>query len=262
LYTAHVCYPSWKGFIIVANFTLLLRLLFHILLYSTASAAQSSILFQGATAVISFNKSNETVQVVYNASVLVKGDTVASIFPASQKASIPANTTTIPCGAKIITPGFVDTHRHLWQSAYRTLGSNTSLAEYFVRYGELSQAKTVFTADDVYLGQLIGAYESLNAGVTSILDHSHHTWSNETAMTGLQASVDSGARVWWCFTFHNLTNATWASPYTRQEQVEDFKYISQYRPWRTSSTVSLGMAYDSFASGNDALVNQVTSLAL
>lgn len=55
---------------------------------------------------------------------------------------------------KIVSPGFVDTHRHGWQTAYKTLGSNTTLAEYFDRYGEFTQAGTEFTADDIYLGQV------------------------------------------------------------------------------------------------------------
>ena len=236
--------------------------LFHLCLHGIPCLAHGSILFRGASAVVSFNQTSETVQVLYNASVLVIGDTIASIFPASHPQLVPSNTTIVPCEGKIITPGFVDTHRHLWQTAYRTLGSNTSLAEYFVRYGEFSQAKTVLSPDDVYLGQLMGIYESLNAGVTSILDHAHHTWSNETALAGLQASVDSGARVWWCYAFHDLSNATWTSPYTREEQIDDFLHLSQQGPQRNSGTVSLGIAYDNFALETPPQVKQIMSLAL
>jgi cytosine/adenosine deaminase-related metal-dependent hydrolase len=227
-----------------------------LLFYCISSAAQESILFDGAAAVISFNRQNETVQVLYNTSVLVTGNTIASIFPASQSAALPANTTRIPSQGKIITPGFIDTHHHLWQTAFKTLGSNTSLAEYFFRYGEFTQAQTVFTGNDVYLGQLTGIYESLNAGVTSILDHSHHTWSNETSLAGLQASVDSGARVWWSYAFHDLSNG-----FTREDQVNDFLYLSQNGPWRDSATVSLGIAYDNWSVDNDTLVNQTIYLA-
>jgi cytosine/adenosine deaminase-related metal-dependent hydrolase len=229
---------------------------FQLFLYCTTCVGQASILFQGAAAVISFNSARETVQVLYNTSVLVRGNTIASIFPASQHVSLPAKTTVIPSEGKIITPGFVDSHRHLWQTAFKTLGSNTTLVEYINRYGEFTKANTVFTANDVYLGQLIGLFESLNSGVTSILDHAHHTWSNETALAGLQASVDSGARVWWCYTFHDL-----ATNYTRQDQVNDFLYLSQYGPWRNSSTTSLGIAYDGWSFDSTALVDQIVSIA-
>ncbi|GIK07561.1 hypothetical protein Aspvir_003227 [Aspergillus viridinutans] len=223
---------------------------------------QASILFQDAAAVVSFNNTSETLQVIYNASVLVTGDTVAAIIPASEHVQLPANTTVVPSKGKIITPGFVDTHRHAWQTAFKTLGSNTSLAEYFMRYGEFSPAKKSFTPEDVYIGQLTGLYESLNSGVTSILDHAHHTWSNETALAGLQASVDSGARTWWCYGFHNLSDATWVSNYTREDQIADFLHIAQHGPWRKSDTVSLGIAYDNFAVEGAAEIDRITSLAV
>ena len=41
-------------------------------------------------------------------------------------------------------------------------------------------------------------------GVRSI-DHAHHTWSNATARAGLQASIDSGGRIFWSYAFHNIT---------------------------------------------------------
>ncbi|KAH2770836.1 hypothetical protein KXW10_005937 [Aspergillus fumigatus] len=234
----------------------------QLFLYAGICLAKASILFQDAAAVISFDKTSETLRVIRNASVLVTGDTIAAIMPASEHLQRPANTTVIPSDGKIITPGFVDTHRHAWQTAFKTLGSNTSLAEYFARYSEFSPAKKIFTPEDVYTGQLTGLYESLNSGVTSILDHAHHTWSSETALAGLRASVDSGARTWWCYAFHNLSDATWASNYTREDQIADFLRIAEHGPWRKSDTVSLGIAYDNFALEDAAEIEQITSLAL
>ncbi|RFU26866.1 hypothetical protein B7463_g9464, partial [Scytalidium lignicola] len=241
--------------------SLCVSILASLLAYSALAIEQNSILFQDAAAVISFNNETQSVEVLYSTSVLITGDRIVSIFPASKKEETPVNTTIIPSQGKIITPGFIDTHRHLWQTAFKTLGSNTSLAEYFNRYGEFAISKTLYTPEDVYLGQLTGIYESLNAGVTSILDHSHHTWSPETALAGLQASVDSGARVWWTFTFHDLDNETYTSPYTREAQVQDFLQLSQEGPWKSSSTVSFGAAYDGWTVDNMTLVQQVIDLA-
>ncbi|OCL09623.1 putative chlorohydrolase family protein [Glonium stellatum] len=224
-----------------------------LLLPSAAHCAET--LFEGGT-VLSFDDVTESVKVLFNTSILVSGNQIVSIFPQSQNITLPPGTEIIPSQGKIISPGFIDTHRHLWQSAFRTLGSNTSLAEYFDRYSEFTQAQTVFTPDDVYYGQLIGIYESLNAGVTSILDHAHHTWSNATALAGLNASITSGARVWWCYAFHNLTNG-----YTREDQLADFEYISQYGPWRNSSTTTLGLAYDPLSLDPPSLVQTVVDVA-
>lgn len=234
----------------------------HLLLCGAAYAAKSSILLEGAAAVISVDRATNNVQVLYNSSVLVTGNTIVSVYDASKKASIPSNTTIVPCQGKIITPGFIDTHRHLWQTAFKGLASNTSLAEYFFRYSMFSDAKTVFTPEDIYVGQLTGIYESLNSGVTSILDHAHHTFSHETSLAGLQASVDSGARIWWSFAFYDLSNATWTSPYTRQAQIDDFTSLSSQKgPAANSSTVSIGMAYDYWGMDNATQVNQIIDLA-
>jgi cytosine/adenosine deaminase-related metal-dependent hydrolase len=210
----------------------------QLLLVLPSLALAANTLFEGGT-VISFNSVTETVEVLYNTSVLVTGKTIAAIFPATQNVSLPPQTEVVAAAGKILTPGFVDTHRHLWQSAFRTIASNTSLAEYFNRYGEFTQVQTVYTPDDVYYGQLVGIYESLNAGVTSILDHAHHTWSNETALAGLNASIDSGARVWWCYAVHNLTNG-----FTPEMQLAQFTQLAQSGPWKNSSTATLGLAYD------------------
>jgi len=212
----------------------------------------SNILLEGGT-VISFDEKALKIKVLRDTSILVSGSKISRIFSASTNVSIPAGTERISVKGKIISPGFVDTHRHLWQSQFRTIASNVSLAEYFNRYGEFTQVGTVYTADDVYYGQLAGIYESLNAGVTSILDHAHHTWSTATSAAGLKASVDSGARIWWCPSIHNLTNG-----YSREQQYTDFSgFLSKKE---ASSTTTVGLSYDLFAADPPSEVQRVIQL--
>jgi cytosine/adenosine deaminase-related metal-dependent hydrolase len=212
------------------------------------------ILLQGGT-VLAFNVATERVSALPDTSVLVIGDRIEAIFNSSENVSIPPDTEIISAAGKIISPGFVDTHRHGWETAYKTLASNTTLAEYFPRYSEYSMAQRVFSAEDVYYGQLAGIYEALNSGVTSILDHAHHTWSNETALAGLNASIDSGARVWWCYAIHHLTNG-----FSVAEQMANFRAIHEDERWMNTS-VSIGLAYDNFGSAVADEVNAVINLA-
>lgn len=101
---------------------------------------------------------------------------------------------------------------------------------------------TVYTAEDIYYGQLTGIYESLNAGVTSILDHAHHTFSDETAFAGVNASIDSGARIWWAYAFHNLTNG-----YTKEQQYGTFESIAKIPEIVDEEMpTELGIAFDGF----------------
>ncbi len=94
------------------------------------------------------------------------------------------------------------------------------------------------TADDVYLGQLFGLYEALNAGTTAMLDHAHHTWSNDTAEAGLRACIDSGARVFWAYAFHDVAGVT-----TVREQLPHFRALAARAPFRGTPT-TLAIAYD------------------
>ncbi|KXH64098.1 amidohydrolase [Colletotrichum salicis] len=217
-------------------------------------ANASSVLLRGGT-IIRFDESINSLNVIRNGSLLITDDRITSIWTADQLLPQTSNDTeVIDVANKIITPGFVDTHRHGWQTAFRTIASNTSLAEYFTRYGEFAAAG-LLTADDVYIGQLAGLYEALNAGVTTTLDHAHHTWSDETSEAGLKASIDSGARVFWSYAFHNVTN------YTISEQLENFRDIATKAEFDGTPT-TLGVACDFFGTdGVLADINAVVDLA-
>jgi cytosine/adenosine deaminase-related metal-dependent hydrolase len=126
------------------------------------------VLFENGT-VTSFDDENEDLKIIRDTSVLVVGDRIAAIFDSSSPCPIalPSNAEKVSTENKIISPGFIDTHRHGWQTAYRTIAANTTLAEYFKHYSQFSQAAKVFTPEDIYFGQPAGIYECLNAGVTS-----------------------------------------------------------------------------------------------
>ncbi|KAK4442676.1 5-methylthioadenosine/S-adenosylhomocysteine deaminase [Podospora aff. communis PSN243] len=216
--------------------------------------AHASILFTHGT-IIAFNRTANALSVLRNASLLVTDDIISHIFPGPVPPDLLSpDTEVVDITDCILTPGFIDTHRHSWQTAYKTLGSNTTLVEYFFRYDEFASAG-LLTPEDVYLGQLAGIYEGLNAGVTTVLDHAHHTWSDETSKAGLRASLNSGARIFWCYAFHPLAE------YPFEAQVSSFRDIATDPSMAGSSTVSLGIAYDTFHPGGNATeINTLLSL--
>ncbi|RAH55930.1 amidohydrolase family protein [Aspergillus piperis CBS 112811] len=219
---------------------------------AAAEANSTSKLLTGGT-VIAYDATGQSLQVVRNGSVLIVDDTIEAVYSGNYDGQLPSHVEVVDTTGDIITPGFIDTHRHSWQTAFKTLGSNTTLAEYFDRYSEYS-VNGEYTPEDVYISQLAGLYEAMNAGVTTILDHAHHTWSNETTDAGLQASIDSGVRMAWCFTFHNVTNFTFA------EQVAKFEEVA--RSGRLDGTATtLGIAYDGFNPGSPSETEEIISLA-
>ena len=209
------------------------------------TAAASSTLLWGGT-IIAFDSSTESLRIIDEGAVLITGDRIARVFDSVPDASaVPNGTERVDVTGQIVSPGFVDTHRHGWQTALKTLGSNTSLAEYVGRYGEFA-SEPHFNADDVYLGQLAGLYESLNAGVTTTLDHAHHTWSDDTSIAGAKASAESGARVFWAYAIHELPN----SEYTLQKQLASFRDIAESDIFDGTPS-ELGLAFDGWQTVQD-----------
>jgi cytosine/adenosine deaminase-related metal-dependent hydrolase len=78
---------------------------------------------------------------------------------------------------RIVLPGFIDTHRHLWQTAMRNIAADWTLSQYLV--GVLGALAPAYRPEDVYAGNLLGALEALDHGITTILD-----WSHCAVMTG------------------------------------------------------------------------------
>ena len=103
---------------------------------------------------------------------------------------------------KILAPGFVDGHRHVWQTQLRNVCTDFSLWEYVLHIRLVWS--TLYTDEDVYLGNYLGALEALDAGITTIVDHCHAINSPEHADAAVRGLLDSGIRGIFCFgTFPN-----------------------------------------------------------
>ncbi|MAD39454.1 MAG: cytosine deaminase [Tistrella sp.] len=99
--------------------------------------------------------------------------------------------------AGILMPGFVDTHRHVWQTQLRSVAADWSLFDYFVRMRMICSA--FYSPDDVWLGNHIGALEALHAGVTTMVDHCHILNSPDHADAALKGLIDAGGRGIFCY---------------------------------------------------------------
>ena len=73
---------------------------------------------------------------------------------------------------KIVMPGFVDTHRHMWRGSCAASGPTTCSLDY-LQTMLMGFALRRSRPEEVYLGDLIAALSAMNAGVTTMLDWSH-----------------------------------------------------------------------------------------
>ncbi|HEX8864669.1 MAG TPA: amidohydrolase family protein, partial [Lentzea sp.] len=114
--------------------------------------------------------------------VLVQDGRIAAVGKGLTAASV------IDCTGRIVLPGFVDTHRHLWQLLVRSFSADMSLGEYLERL--LKPLQAVVTPDELRIGTLAGALECLASGVTTVQDYSFApTFAHaEAAVRGLRES--------------------------------------------------------------------------
>lgn len=150
--------------------------------------------------VLAFDETTQSIQVLRQASVLIEDDRITAIEESISDLPTPDGVEIIDVTGKIVSPGFVNTHVHTWQSVYRSIGPNVTLAQYFGWVSQYSEtATTTFTPDDIYISSLEGYLEGLNAGVTSYVEHAHNNWGADVMTSGFDAARDSGARIWWCY---------------------------------------------------------------
>ena len=120
------------------------------------------------------------------ADVLIEGSRIAAVGP-----NLSATATVVDVSNTIVMPGFIDTHRHMWQGALRNSLPNGLLSDY-VRV--ILGLRGVMRPEDARIGDLVTALGAINAGVTTILDWSHIGNSPEHTDAAIDGLRESGIR--------------------------------------------------------------------
>ncbi len=120
----------------------------------------------------------------------------------------------------IAIPGFVDTHRHTWEALLRNAGPDWSLAQYLTAVRVIMG--DIYTPHDMYMGNLLGALDSLDCGTTTLFDWSHNNNSPEHADSAIQALKDSGLRG--IFGYGN-SNPEWNVPNDIPSNFDDIRRV-------------------------------------
>jgi 5-methylthioadenosine/S-adenosylhomocysteine deaminase len=99
--------------------------------------------------------------VAFTDSVLAVG-TTAEVLAAYPDAEV------VDCAGRVVLPGFVNTHTHLFQTLLKGLGDDRVLSDWFLTMTGPSAVQ--LTAEDCYAGALHGCAEALTTGTTTLLD--------------------------------------------------------------------------------------------
>ena len=138
-----------------------------------------------------------------NADILIEDDRIEAVGPNLDV----ADANVIDAAGDIVIPGFVDTHRHTWETSIRTSAPDYTLGAYFGAI--LDKFAPNYRPDDVYAGNLWGSLECLNAGITTLVDWSHIMNTPDHADEAVRGLRDSGIRSVFAFGFPNTSIQAW-----------------------------------------------------
>ncbi|MGH8915241.1 MAG: amidohydrolase family protein [Acidimicrobiia bacterium] len=143
----------------------------------------------------------------HRADVLIDGSRIAAVGPDLRA----GNAQVIDVSEAIVMPGFVDTHRHVWESLFRNLGDHAPPR--LDDPGALSRViGPAYRPQDVYAGNLVGLLGALSAGITTLLDWSHIQISPEHTESAIAAHHEAGIRAVFAY-----GAPWWAAPGPHQE---------------------------------------------
>ena len=122
------------------------------------------------------------------ADVLIFGSKIAAVGPnlSASEAEI------IDASRAIVMPGFIDTHRHMWEGILRNILPDASLDDY-VNTVQIKLGPH-YRPEDVYAANLVSALGAIEVGITTMLDWSHIQNSPDHTDAAIKALADSGIR--------------------------------------------------------------------
>lgn len=131
--------------------------------------------------------------------VLIDGDEIAAVGPTLDGGP---SAEVIDASGMIVIPGFVDTHRHIWEGLLRSIGTDVPLEgrTSYISF-VLHRLAPAFRPEDAYIGSLVSSLGAIDAGITNLLDWSHIQGSPAHTDAVVQALRDSGLRAVFAYGF-------------------------------------------------------------
>jgi cytosine/adenosine deaminase-related metal-dependent hydrolase len=136
---------------------------------------------------------------VVGGDVLIENDRIVSVgrgLDGGESAEV------IDASGMIVLPGFVDTHRHIWEGVLRNIGADVPLEgrTSYISF-VLHKLAPAFRPEDAYVGNLVSALGAIDAGITTLLDWSHIQGSPAHTDAVVDALEDSGMRAVFAYGF-------------------------------------------------------------
>jgi 5-methylthioadenosine/S-adenosylhomocysteine deaminase len=164
--------------------------------------AQPRTLIRNAALILTMDPTQGTgdLGVIEGADLLLVGDKIAAVGkPLREDGS-----QIIDATSKIVMPGFVDVHNHLWQSLIRGCQADQDLIGWLETcVFPLANPAITPSEMEAYAGCRLSTLDLITTGVTTVVDWSH-SFSPAFARGNIRALDESGLR--FAFAYHGYAN--------------------------------------------------------
>src|SRR6201985_1826432 len=147
----------------------------------------------------------------------------------------------IDAAGKIVAPGLVDTHWHMWNTLLRGMSDGRPTPDgpdrggYFATCGGIGRH---FLPGDTYAGTRLAAAEAVDAGITTVHDWAHNIRGRDWAEAGLRALREAGLRARFSFGYET------GHQNDRLMALDDLARVASAWPaYSADGRIHLGMAW-------------------
>lgn len=124
-------------------------------------------------------------------SVAVIGSRIVAVGPEAELAQWHSDTV-LDCRGKVVLPGLIDGHNHLYQALARGLGEGMSIVPWLCEF--MWPYSIAMTPADAVAAARLGAVEALRAGTTTVIDNHYAPSDLETTLAVADVIEESGLR--------------------------------------------------------------------
>lgn len=149
-------------------------------------AKERRVLFTGATIITM----DPAYGIIDHGDLLIEGDTITAV---GHDLTAADDAVTVDATATILSPGFVDAHRHAWETQLRRIMPDVDDLGGYVM-STLAGYATVYRPEDMYVGTRLAALTAIDSGITTMLDFSHNSRTPEHSDAAVEALRDTGIR--------------------------------------------------------------------
>ncbi|KAG5744112.1 hypothetical protein H9Q70_013179 [Fusarium xylarioides] len=188
----------------------------------------------------------DNVIALKNADILIEDDHIVKIGHDIE----PEDASIIDCYGKIIAPGFINAHHHVWQSQLKGRLGDSTMLDYML---EANLQSFNFTPEDFFWGQLAGCLEAIDAGTTCVVDNAHGASGPEHGPAALSATLASGIRSIFCHGVMPLRAAEWTESSFELDRspqpdwlLPQMDSLAAKAPFGDDKRVQLGFFFDSY----------------